>query len=101
MLVKVEMNDLIGETESLVNFLTKHYKLHPSLNRKGLELTEVDAPTFGVMKMVNKFLGSKKLNSTHWVSVQGNAVVINQFNLKKKEKKNKHPTAPSMISHGW
>jgi hypothetical protein len=101
MLVKVEMKDLIVETESLVNFLTKHYKLHPSLNRKGLELTEEDVSTFGVVRMVNKFLGSKKLNSTHWASVQGNAVLINRFNRKKSEKKNKHPTAPHMISHGW
>lgn len=101
MLIKVQMNDLIGETESLVNFLTKHNKLHPSLNPKGLELTEENVLTFGVLKMVNKFLGSKKLNSTYWASVEGNAVVINRFNRKMKEKNNKHPTTPSTISHGW
>ncbi len=101
MLVKVEMNDLISESESLANFLTKHYKLQPSLDRKGLEVNSEDVSTFGVQRMVNKFLGSKKLNSTHWASVQSKIVVINKFNRQKREKKNKHPVAPHMISHGW
>lgn len=101
MLVKVEMNDLNNEAESLANFLSKHSKLHPSFNRQGLELNESNASTFGLAKMVNKFLASKKLNSTHWADVRGNVVKINRFNRQKKEKKNKHPLQASTIKHGW
>ena len=99
--LKVEMNDLDCEKESLAYFLQKHFELKSSLNQNGLELNGADVSTFKLLKMVNKFLNSKKLNSTHWANVQGNAVKINRFNRKKKEKKSKHPVTASTIKHGW
>jgi hypothetical protein len=33
--------------------------------------------------------------------VENNVVRINRFKHKKEERKNKHPTTASTISHGW
>jgi hypothetical protein len=99
--VKVEMNDLDSQKESLANFLHKHFKLDSSLNEQGLELNGAVVSTYELLRMVNKFVNSKRLNSTHWVSVEGNAVKINRFRQQKKEKKNKHPVTASVIKHGW
>jgi len=99
-LVKVEMNDLDSEKESLANFLHKHFKLNSSLNQQGLELNGEDVSTYELLRMVNKFVNSKGLNRTHWVNVAGNAVKINRFKHEK-EKKNKHPVTASVIKHGW
>jgi len=99
--VKVEMNDLDSEKESLANFLRKHFKLNSSLNQEGLELNGADVTTYELLRMVNKFVNSKGLNSAHWVNVEGNVVKINRFKHEKKEKKKKHPLTASTIRHGW
>jgi len=99
--VKVEMNDLDSEKESLANFLHKHFKLNSSLNQQGLELDGANVSTYELLRMVNKFVNSKGLNRTHWVNVDGNAVKINRFKHEDKGKKNKHPVTASMIKHGW
>jgi hypothetical protein len=99
--IKVEMNDLDSEKESLANFLHKHFKLNSSLNQQGLELNGADVSTYELLRMVNKFVNSKRLNSTHWVNVEGNAVKINRFKHQNKEKKSKHPVTASIIKHGW
>jgi len=99
--VRVEMNDLDEEKESLVNFLQKHFKLNASPDRYGLELSGADVSTYELLRMVSKFVNSKGLNRTHWVNVEGNAVKINRFRHEKKEKKNKHAVTASTIKHGW
>ena len=99
--VRVEMNDLDDEKESLANFLHKHFKLNSSSDRYGLELNGADVSTYELLRMVNKFVNSKGLNRTHWVNVEGNAVKINRFRHDKKEKKNKHALTASTIKHGW
>jgi hypothetical protein len=99
--IKVEMNDLDSEKESLANFLRKHFKLNSSLNQEGLELNGTDVSTYELLRMVNKFVNSKGLNRTHWANVEGNAVKINRFKHENKEKKNKHPVTASVIKHGW
>lgn len=99
--VKVEMNDLDSEKESLANFLHKHFKLNSSLNQQGLELNGADVSTYELLRMVNKFVNSKGLNRTHWATVEGNAVKLNRFKHQDKEKKNKHPVTASIIKHGW
>jgi hypothetical protein len=99
--VKVEMNDLDSEKESLANFLHKHFKLDSSLNQLGLELNGANVSTYELSRMVTKFVNSKGLNRTHWVNVEGNAVKINRFKQQNKEKKNKHPVTASVIKHGW
>ncbi len=57
--------------------------------------------TYKLARWVNKFVYRKNLNSTHWVAVKNNVVKINRFEHQKKIKKNKHPTTPSTIKHGW
>ena len=99
--VRIEMNDLDSEKESLANFLRKHFKLNSSLNQQGLELNGADVSTYELLRMVNKFVNSKGLNRTHWVDVEGDAVKINRFKHQNKEKKNKHPVTASIIKHGW
>lgn len=99
--VRVEMPDLEGEKESLAGFLLKHFKLTSKPNQDGLELKADDVSSFELQRMVTKFVNSKKLNSTHFVAVENNAVKIKRFNHKKEEKKNKHPQTASTIKHGW
>ncbi len=98
--VKINMADLDHEKESLAKFLSTHFKLASSANLEGLELNNDDVSSHSLAEMVNKFLKSKGFNLTHWVSVSNNVVKINKFQ-KKKDKKNKHPVAPSTIKHGW
>jgi hypothetical protein len=70
-------------------------------NQDGLALNGDDVSTFELQRMVTKFVNSKKLNSSHFVAVENNAVKIKRFNRKKEEKKNKHPQTASTIKHGW
>jgi hypothetical protein len=95
------MADVDGEKEKLADFLSKHFKLKPSLNERGLEVSTAEVSTFELARMVTKFVNSKGLNRTHWVNVQGNVVKLNRFNRQDKSKKNKNPVGPSTISHGW
>jgi hypothetical protein len=99
--VKVKMADLEdSEKESLAKFLLAHFKLNSSLIREGLELNSDDVSSHELARMVNKFLGSKRLNLLYWVSAGNNEVKLNKFHHNK-EKKNKHPTSASTITHGW
>jgi hypothetical protein len=99
--VRIEMNDLDDEKESLANFLQKHFKLKSLEDRYGLEVNGEEVSTYELQRMVNKFVNSKGLNRTHWVKVEGNVVKLNMFNKQKKEKKNKHPQTAATIKHGW
>ena len=99
--VKVDMADLESLKENLANYLLKHFKLNSSLIQQGLELNNDDVCSHELARMVNKFVYSKKLNSTHWVAVANNVVKINRFSHKNKAKKNKKPVTASTIRHGW
>ena len=99
--IKIDVGDLDGEKENLANFLHSHFQLNSLTIREGLQLNMDEAPPHSLARMVNKFVYSKNLNSTHWVSVKNNVVKINRFKLEKKAKKNKHPTTASTIKHGW
>ena len=99
--VRVEMPDLDDEKQNLANFLQKHFKLNPKVIHDGLELNGAEVSTFELQRMVNKFVNSKGLNRSHWVSVESNIVKLRRFGHNKKEKKNKHPVAASTIKHGW
>lgn len=94
------MADLESLKENLANYLLKHFKLNSLLIEQGLELNHDDVGSHNLAKMVNKYVSSKKLNSTHWVDVSNNVVKIRRFNHKNK-KENKHPVTPSLIKHGW
>jgi hypothetical protein len=99
--VKVDVGDLDVEKENLANFLRSQFKLNSSIISEGLKLNLEDVSTYALARAVTKFVYRKNLNSTHWVTVENNVVKINRFKHEKKEKKNKHPTTPSTIKHGW
>ena len=99
--VRVEMGDLDEEKENLADFLRSQFKLNSSIIREGLELNMDDVSTYALARNVTKFVYRKNLNGTHWVDVKNNVVKINRFAHKKEVKKNKHPTTPSTIKHGW
>ena len=100
-LVKVDMGDLDGEKENLAKFLLNQSKLNSSIIREGLELKMDDVSSFALARIVTKFVYRKNLNGTYWVNVKNNVVKINRFTHQKETKKNKHPTTPSTIKHGW
>jgi hypothetical protein len=95
------MGDLQSEKEKLASFLLSHYKINSSPGYEGLNLNPKDVPPLELERMVNKFVYHQDLNGTHWVALEGNVVKINRFKPQKKDKKNKHPVAPTKISHGW
>ena len=99
--VIIDVGDLDSEKENLASFLLSQFKLNSSIIREGLKLNIDEAPTYSLARMVTKFVYRKNLNGTHWVAVKNNVVKINRFKLDKKVKKNKHPTTPSTIKHGW
>jgi hypothetical protein len=99
--VKIDVGDLDSEKENLANFLLSQFQLNSTIIREGLRLNMEEAPTYTLARMVTKFVYRKNLNNTHWVNVKNNVVKINRFKLEKKAKKNKHPTTPSTIKHGW
>ena len=83
------------------NFCNSQFKLNSSVIPEGLELNIDEVSTFALARLVTKFVYRKNLNGTHWVDVKNNVVKINRFKPQKKTKKNKHPTTPSTIKHGW
>ena len=99
--VKVDMADLDGEKENLANFLHSQFGLNSSITTEGLKINMEEVSTYALARKVNKFVYRKNLNSTHWVTVENDAVKINRFKHEKKEKKNKHPVTASTIKHGW
>jgi len=99
--VRVDMGDLDEETENLASFLLKQFNLKSSVIREGLELNMSDVSSYTLAREVTKFVYRKHLNGTHWVDVENNVVKINRFKHQNKVKKNKHPTTPSTIKHGW
>ncbi len=99
--VKVDMADLDGEKENLATFLRSHSKLNSMITSKGLEINVEEVSVFALAELVKKFVYHKNLNSSHWVTVDGNVVKIQRFKHQKKSKVNKHPVAPSIIKHGW
>ena len=100
--VKVEMADLDAEKANLVDFLESKFKLKSSITSKGLELNSKDIQAYSLVRMVNKFLHHKNLNSKHWVSIENNDVKINKFkDTNQKKEKHKKSTPHQSITQSW
>lgn len=99
--LRVDLGDLQAEQEKLSNFLRAHYKIDSSPCRKGLKLNASTASAKELEHVVNKFIAHYNLSSTHWTTLDKNTIKIKRFNRTKKPKENKHPTQPSIITHGW
>jgi hypothetical protein len=100
--VKVDMSDLDGEKENLLNFLQSHFKLNSTVTSHGLEVNMEEPSAVSLARMVTKFVYHKNLNSTHWVTVENNVVKIGKFKggAKKKEKHDKS-TPHQNITQSW
>ncbi len=75
-IVKVDLADLDAEKADLASFLCNQFKLNSSITSKGLEMNTEDVPTYSLVRMVEKFLYHKNLNTTHWVTVENNVIKI-------------------------
>jgi hypothetical protein len=95
------MGDLQSEKENLSNFLRAHLKVDSTPTHEGLKLNTKNVSPQELERTVNKFVYHRNLNSTHWVAIEKNIIKINKFEHSKKTKKNKNPTSPSIITHGW
>ncbi len=100
-IVKVRMRELDSEKENLAKFLLSQSKLTSTITSDGLELNMEEVPTYSLARMVTKFLHNKNLSNTYFVDVDNNVVRINRFKHENKVKKNKHPTTPSIMKHGF
>jgi hypothetical protein len=99
--LKVDLGDLQAEQMALSDFLRIHFNVASSADYKGLKLDAKVVSLKELQRMVNKFVSRKNLSSTYWVILDKNSVKITRFDRTKKPKENKHPTAPSIITHGW
>ena len=76
-----------------------------TVNQAGNKLT-VNSEKLSVQELhhiVNKFVYRRKLNSTHWVSIEGTTVKIKKFKgtAKKKEKHNKNTSSHQTAIQSW
>jgi len=87
----IDIGDLHDEREQLTSFLSTKHKILviPNLNR--LDVTSDGLSPKDLEHAVTKFVYHKNLNSTHFVSLEGNIVKINRFKNSKPAKKNEKP----------
>jgi len=81
--LKVDIGDLKDQKENLADFLRTQFSLDSSVTPKGLRIKLEKGSNHSLTKMVNKFVYRKKLNNTHWVTVENNTVKIKRFSQKK------------------
>ena len=99
--LRIDLGDLGKQTENLSIFLSSNLKSEVTANRTKLTVHQEGLTPQELQKAVTKFVYNQNLNSTHWVSIDGNVVKINRFKHTKKTKENKNPVSPSIITHGW
>jgi hypothetical protein len=100
--LEVDLGDLRTEKEKLSSFLQSTIKatVIPVQNRLTVDSEKLSPEE--LQRVVTKFVYRRNLNVTHYVSLHGNVVKINEFENgnKKPEKRNKNPTPPK-FAHGF
>ncbi len=97
----VDLGDLQNEKENLTSFLQLHLKV--SVSQVGDRL-RVDSEKVSLQELehvVNKFVYHRDLNNTHWVSVEGETVKINRFEVIEKKKKYKKEPPHQTAAQSW
>ena len=97
----MDLGDLRAEQEKLADFLRVHFKVDSSASYKGIKVDAAVVSLTELERMVNKFVSRQNLSSTHRVVLDKNNVKVIRFVRIRKSKENKHPTQPSIITHGW
>jgi hypothetical protein len=99
--LEFDLGNLQTEKEQLASFLQLTLKaaVIPAQNRLIVDAEKLSAQE--LQRVVTKFVYRRNLNGTHYVSLQGSVVKINEFKSSKKtEKRNKNPTPPK-FAHGF
>jgi len=103
--LQVDLGDMKEEKERLASFLNTKLKIGFTAAQNKLVSDSNKATPQDLERAVNKFVYHRKLNSTHWVSLEKNTVKINTFKGKDKkpEKKQKHKktTGTANITQSW
>lgn len=99
----MDLGDLDKERERLNIFLNTKLKIEFTPSQNKLVSDSDGVSPQDLERVVNKFIYQRKLNGSHWVSLEKNTVKINTFKNKEKkhEKQKKNATTPSTIAHGW
>ena len=99
--LQIDLGDLQDEKERLSSFLQSNLKVDMASSQNRLTVDSEQLFPKELQRVVNKFVYRRNLNSTHWVSLEGNVVKINKFHSSKKpEKSRKNPTPPK-FAHGF
>ena len=99
--LQVELGDMKDEREKLTSFLNSKLSVDAECGQNKLTVNSETLSPEELEKTVNKFVYHQKLNSTYWVSLKGNTVLVNKFkNAKKPDKTRKHGTSPT-FAHGF
>jgi hypothetical protein len=100
--LKVDMSELQDEREHLSSFLRSSLKVNVTSTDTKLLIDSEELSSQELKGLVSKFVYHRNLNNTYWVALEGGVVKINKFKgVKKHEKRKKHGTQPSTITHGW
>lgn len=104
----MDLGDLDEEKERLAGFLNSKLKIVFSIASQNKLVSDSDAvKPQDIERLVNKFVYQRKLNATHWVTLEKNTVKIKAFKNvdkkpSKKQGKNKKSThTTSNITQSW
>jgi hypothetical protein len=100
--LQVDMGDLKEEKEHLTSFLHTNLKSEVTSIQNKLIIDSEELTSQELQRIVTKFVYKRNLNATHYVSLDGSTIRINEFKSgnKKPEKRSKNPTPPHM-AHGF
>jgi len=100
--LKVDLDELEDETESLSSFLRSKLKVDVTSRGNKVWVDSENLSSKELKRLVNKFVYRRNLMNKYWVELEGGTVRINKFKHSEKHKKRKRKeTPPSTISHGW
>ncbi len=101
--LQVDLGDLLNERERLIHFIQTHLKA--TAVPHGKEKLTVDSENVTLSDLnhaVKKFVYSRGLNITHWVSLEGSTVKINRFKGHEKKKGKHERESPSQsLTQSW
>jgi hypothetical protein len=100
--LKVDLDELEDETESLSSFLRSKLKVDVTSRGNKVWVDSENLSSKELKRLVNKFVYRRNLMNKYWVALEGGTVRINKFkHSEKHEKQKRKETPPSTISHGW
>jgi len=100
--LKVDLGELEDEREHLSSFLRSSLKVDVTSSGNKLLVDSEELSSQKLKGIVSKFVYHRNLNNIYWVALESGVVKINKFkDIKKREKRRKEVTQPSIIKHGW